>query len=343
MSSHRDLLNRLLAHHDLSVEEASAWLAALLDPEVDAVVKAGLLVAMRAKGETAKELHGMARAMRAAAVPVAFGDVSDTAGTGGDGKHTVNLSTAAALVVAAAGYPVAKHGNRSVSSRSGSADVLEALGIEIPDSAVAAEHQLGACGFTFLFAPRVHPAMAAVVPVRNALSVRTAFNLLGPLTNPAAPRVQLVGAYSEDAAERMAHALHGLAGDGALERAAVVHDHAGHDEATPLGPFVRFDVDVHGVRRTVVDPLERYGVPRCAASALDGGSASDNAAILRRVFAGEPGGVRDAVVLNAGLVLELRGVPDPMVRAAQALCSGAVSRLVARLQAPLRVAEVTHG
>ncbi|MEO0601979.1 MAG: anthranilate phosphoribosyltransferase, partial [Myxococcota bacterium] len=290
------MIDHLLAGHDLTEAEAEALMYTFVDPEVPEATKAGLLVALRAKGETPAEIRGLARAMRDVARPLVVEDVSDTCGTGGDGKHTVNISTAAALVVAGSGFRIAKHGNRSVSSRSGSADVLEALGVPIPAGPEEAEAQLSAHGFTFLFAPHFHPAMKAVVPVRRALGVRTAFNVLGPLTSPARPGTQVVGAYDEPTAERMAHALVGL-----VDRAVVVHGLDGYDEAVPTGPFVRFDVREGKVRRCVVDPQD-LGIPRCAPEALQGGDAADNAAILTRVFQGERGAVRDAVVLNAALL-----------------------------------------
>ncbi|MBX2799514.1 MAG: anthranilate phosphoribosyltransferase [Myxococcales bacterium] len=320
------MIDHLLAGHSLSADQAHTLVHTLTTEDVPDARKAGLLVALRAKGETADELREMARALTAAAVPMDLGAVADTCGTGGDGKHTVNLSTATALVVAAAGHRVAKHGNRSVSSRCGSADVLETLGVRFASDADHAQRQLDATGFTFLFARWFHPAMKAVASARQAVATRTAFNLLGPLVNPARPRVQLMGAFSEECARRLAHALVGL-----VDRARVVHGHGGYDEATPVGPYVAFDVRDGSVTRVVEDPLQRFGIARCAPEALTGGDASVNAAALSDVFAGRRGAVRDAIVLNATLLLELLGEPEPLKAASNAIDDGRVARLVEAL------------
>ncbi|MEN0066504.1 MAG: anthranilate phosphoribosyltransferase [Myxococcota bacterium] len=321
------MIDRLLEGEHLEEPEAMALVGVLTREEAPEALKAGLLVALRAKGETATELRGMAKALRNAAVPIELGAVLDSAGTGGDGKGTVNLSTAAALVVAAAGYPVAKHGNRSVSSRSGSADVLEALGIPLRADATQAKAQFDAHGFTFLFAPTFHPSMKAVATVRRGMGIRTAFNLIGPLSNPARPATQLIGAFDRDVAERLAYASVGL-----VPRAFVVHGLSGHDEATPIGPFVRFAVEGTTVSEATIDPKERYGVPRCTPDALKGGDALDNAARLTEVFRGARGPIRDAVVLNAALLLEAHGVADAFPRVTAALDDGAVHALVEALR-----------
>lgn len=320
------MIERLLAGRGVSEDEARSLLTTFIDPDVPDALKAGLLVALRAKGETPEELRGLARGMRDAARPMLVDDVVDTCGTGGDGRHTVNLSTGAALVVAACGVRVAKHGNRAVSSRSGSADVLEHLGVRVPATAAEAREQLDATGFTFLFAPVFHPAMKALAPVRRALRARTVFNVLGPLTNPARPRTQLVGAFDEPTARLVAEALVGL-----VDRAVVVHGLDGFDEAVPCGPFVRFDVGPGGVVRSVVDPRD-MGIARCAPEALIARDPADSAARLTAAFAGEPGPVRDALVLNAALLLQLRGIPEPAERARAALDTGAVVRLVEALR-----------
>jgi anthranilate phosphoribosyltransferase len=329
----RALLERLLVGEDLTQDQAGHLMEALIDPEVADVVKAGLLVALRAKGETAEEVRGMALAMRRAAHPlpgVQDDVVVDTCGTGGDGSHSFNVSTATALLCAAGGLSVVKHGNRSVSSQCGSADVLEALGIPLPPDPSAAAAVLDAHGFTFLFAPVFHPAMKAVVPVRRGLRVRTVFNVLGPLTNPASPQHQLVGAFSEDAAVLMAETLSGLP----IERAFVVHGTPSWDEATPVGPFLLLDVTPGQVERRTVDPGQ-YGVPRCAPEDLAGGDAPHNADMLRAVFAGERGPVRDAVVLNTALVLQLTGrASDPQEAAglaASVIDDGRARRYLDRL------------
>lgn len=329
----RDVLDRVLSGQDLSEDDAAASLGLFLDADVPDAVKGALLGGLRAKGETAEEVRGLARAMRAAAVPVALPegvDALDTCGTGGDGSGSFNLSTAAALVVASLGVPVVKHGNRSVSSKCGSADLLEALGVPFANDGDEARQHLVDRGFAFLFAPRFHAATAAVVPVRRALGVRTVFNLLGPLANPAAPPFQVVGAWSADGARLLAHALAGLP----VRRAVVVHGEPGWDEATPCGAFLRLDVADGEVTEAWVDPRD-LGLARCAPEALAGGDATENVAILRRVLSGLHGAVRDAVVLNAALALEVSGharnLQDGMRRAGEALDGGRTTWFVERL------------
>jgi anthranilate phosphoribosyltransferase len=225
----------------------------------------------------------------------------DIVGTGGDGSGSLNLSTAAALVTAACGQPVIKHGNRSISSRSGSADVLRALGMHLPDSEEDVVGCLAATGFTFLFAPTFHPAMKAIAPVRKALGVRTIFNILGPLTNPASPPYYLIGAFNPTVAELMAKALAGLP----IERAFVVHGAPAWDEPTPAGPFLLFDVRPGSVRRETRDPGD-YGFSRCSPHELAGGEADANAASIRSVLQGDHrGAVFDAVTLGAAIALEV--------------------------------------
>jgi anthranilate phosphoribosyltransferase len=226
--------------------------------------------------------------------------------------------------------PVVKHGNRSISSRSGSADVLEKLGFVLPADGEAAGHDLERTGFTFLFAPYFHPAMATLAPVRAALGVRTVFNLLGPLTNPAEPPYGLLGAYSLEAAEKMAASLAMLP----IRRVFVVHGAHGWDEATPCGPFHLFDVRPGNVRREVRDPAEA-GFARSSPADLAGGDAEENARQLRAAFAGQRGAHRDALVLGAALALEAAGVADSIAeakqRAERAIDDGAATALVERL------------
>ncbi len=307
MSEARRLLETLCAGEDLGEARAAALLDVLVDPAVSDTVKGGLLAALRTKGETPEEVRGLATAMRQMAVAVPLDEGSgavDTCGTGGDGSDSFNVSTATALLAAACGVPVVKHGNRSVSSRSGSADLLAALGLRMDEDPATVSASLVDTRFAFLFAPAFHPATAAVVPVRRALGVRTVFNLLGPLTNPARPPYQLLGAWSADAARLMAHALAGMG----VTRAFVVHGEPGWDEATPCGPFLRLDVRDGAVVEEVLDPRDDgWGLPRHAPDALAGGSPEDNAQMLRNLFGGARGAVRDAVVLNTALVLELTG------------------------------------
>jgi len=227
----------------------------------------------------------------------------DTVGTGGDGSGSFNISTGAGLLAAACGVRVVKHGNRSISSQSGSADMLECLGMPLPLHAEAAVECLEATNFTFLFAPAYHPAMKNVMPVRGAMGVRTVFNMLGPLTNPATPPTQLIGAWSVEAAELMANALAGMP----IDRAFVVHGEPGWDEATPAGDFVLFDVRDGKVTRTTRSP-EDYGLDRCSPEELAGGDAEHNANELVRVFRGEDKGAhRDALLMSTSLVLEVQG------------------------------------
>ncbi|NCG20814.1 MAG: anthranilate phosphoribosyltransferase [Rhodobacterales bacterium] len=331
----RVLLELLLEGHDLTAEQGSVLMGGLTDPEVHPSVKGALLVALRIKGVTSAELLGMAKGMRASARPVAVAaegaPLIDTCGTGGDGSDTINVSTATALVLAGCGLRVVKHGNRSISSKSGSADVMEALGISLPDGPKEAEDQLEKTGFTFLFAPHFHPAMKSVVPVRRAMKIRTAFNMLGPLTNPALPPHQVLGAFSLEACALMAHALSGLP----IKRCKVVFGAPGWDEATPIGRFDCWEVTPGQVHHHQVDPLDNYGIPRCSASDLKGGDAVENAAALMAIFQGVKGPHRDAVLLNAALGLETVGMGtgrEAVARAAEAIDSGAVLKVVQSLE-----------
>lgn len=303
----KDTLDAILVGTDLTEDHARTLMHALAADETPHAVTGAILAALRAKGETPDEVRGLVRGMHDLCVPPDLPDVGptvDTCGTGGDGSGSVNISTGVGLLAAACGAKVVKHGNRSVSSRSGSADVLAALGLPVPTPDDQLGPLLERCGFTFLFAPRHHPATKAVVPVRRALGVRTVFNLLGPLVNPARPPYQLVGAYAAPAAELMAHTLDGLG----MRRAYVVHG-CGWDEATPIGPFHVYATEGNGVRHEMRDPAD-YGIPRCTPADLAGGDAEENAAALRRVFDGEPGAHRDALLLGAALVLEVTGAVD---------------------------------
>jgi anthranilate phosphoribosyltransferase len=290
------LLGRLLDGHDLTRDEARAAMDTIMGGEATPAQIGGFLVALRLKGETADEIAGCAEAMRAHVLPVRpqRDDLVDTAGTGGDGGRTFNISTAAALVAAAAGAGVAKHGNRAVSSASGSADVLEALGfsLELPPDRIA--QSIDELGFGFLFAPTHHPAMKHAAPVRKELAARTVFNVLGPLTNPAGARAQVVGVYSPDLVRTFAEVLAALG----ARRAFVVHGAAGIDELSPAGPNLVCEVVQGSVREREIDPLE-LGVARCAPETLRGGSPEENAQAIREVFAGANGGRRDAILLNA--------------------------------------------
>jgi anthranilate phosphoribosyltransferase len=289
-------LARLLDGHDLSREEAKGVMGSIMSGEATPAQIAGFLIALRAKGETADEIAGCAEAMREHALPVRpqRGDLVDTAGTGGDGARTINISTAAALVAAAAGAGVAKHGNRAVSSACGSADVLEALGFDLDQSTERVARSIDELGFGFLFAPTHHPAMRHAAPVRSELAARTVFNVLGPLTNPAGARAQVVGVYAPELVRTIAEVLAQLG----ATRAFVVHGAGGIDELSPAGPNFVCEVVNGEVRARNIDPLE-FGLPRCDPSDLRGGSPAENAAAIRAVLAGENGGRRSAILLNA--------------------------------------------
>lgn len=325
-------LAHLLDGGSLDEGQAEEVLRELAGGRAEVAVAGALLAALRLKGETAEEIRGFARGMRSLAVrpPIPqplLREAVDIVGTGGDGSGSYNLSTGSALLAAAAGVPVIKHGNRSITSRSGSADVLAELGLPVPLDPEAAARCLEAIGFTFLFAPRYHPAMKHVAPVRRALGVRTIFNVLGPLTNPAAPPYHVVGAFSEPVAELLADVLSGLP----IRRAFVLHGEPGWDEATPCGPFTLFDVRPGQVRRERRDPAD-LGLPRCAPDELLGGSAAENARALRGALGGREGPHQDALALGAALALEVSGVSaspgEALERARGAIEDGAAGRLL---------------
>ncbi len=333
--SNSNLLDRVLDGESLSESDAAALMHELAAGEMEPALAGALLAGLRAKGETADEIRGFALAMRELALHPAIPDGSptvDTVGTGGDGSGSLNLSTGSGLLAAACGARVVKHGNRSISSKSGSADMLEQLGMPLPFDGQAVIDCLQATNFTFLFAPAFHPAMKAIMPVRNSLGVRTVFNMLGPLTNPAEPPFQLVGAFSKDAAKLMADTLAGMP----IERAFIVHGEPGWDEATPVGDFVLYDAHGGSVEETVRTP-EQYGVDRCKPEELAGGDAKHNANELRRVFDGEDQGPhRDALLIGTSLVLEVLGMAkdakDGVGMAASAIDSGAAKKLLGDLK-----------
>ena len=320
----QEALARLLDGHDLGQAEARAVMNEIMRGEATPAQIGGFLVALRLKGETADEISGCAEAMRehVLAVRPKRDDLVDTAGTGGDGAGTFNISTAAALVAAAAGAGVAKHGNRAVSSSSGSADVLEALGfdLDLPPKRVA--QSIDELGFGFLFAPTHHPAMRHAAPVRRELAARTVFNVLGPLTNPAGARAQVVGVYSPELVPVIARALLRLG----THRAFVVHGAGGIDELSPVGPNLVCEVAAGRVRRREIDPLD-LGVPRCDPADLAGGSPGENAAKIRAVFEGSNGGARSAVLLNAAGAIaasgHARNLREGLAAATEAVDSGA--------------------
>ena len=328
-------LDALLNGQSLTEQQAYELMHKMAEGEMPEALAGAFLAGLRAKGETADEIRGFATAMRELAqrpsIPEGAPTV-DTVGTGGDGSGSLNLSTGTGLLAAAAGARVVKHGNRSVSSKSGSADMLECLGMPLPLHEAEAVACLQATQFTFLFAPAYHPAMKAIMPVRGALGVRTVFNMLGPLTNPAEPPFNLIGAWSMAAARLMANALSGME----LQRAFVVHGEPGWDEATPVGEFTLFDVKPGRVNEVVRTP-EDYGLARCAPEDLAGGDAAHNARELRRVFSGEDRGAhRDALLMGTSLLLEVQGsardAKQGVEMAAAAIDDGDAERFLDKLR-----------
>ncbi len=308
-------LGRLIDGDDLDAQEIEQLFGQLMDGAFDEPCKAALLMGLAVKGETVSEIVGAARAMRQRVVTIdhAQTEAIDTCGTGGDGKGTFNISTAAAFVAAAAGAPVAKHGNRSVSSRSGSADVLAALGVKVAVPAERAAAALDEIGIAFLFAPRLHPAMREVMPVRQALGVRTVFNLLGPLTNPAGARRQLIGVYAADRVRTLADALLRIGS----RRAMVVHGVDGLDEITLTGPTMVAEVRGGSVREYAIEPGE-LGLETVAEAALAGGDPEENAAAMLEVLEGHAGPLTDVTVLNAGAALYVGAVADTLIDGVEA-------------------------
>lgn len=298
----QDYLSKVVEGTDLTRDEAMIVMQAMMEEKLSPVQTAGFLTALRMKGETVDELTGFAAALRSKALPISlpFSGVVDTCGTGGDGGRTFNISTAAAIVVAAGGVPVAKHGNRAASSRSGSADVLEALGVPIQLSPAEAQSSLKQLGICFLFAPLFHQAMKGVMPTRRELGYRTCFNLLGPLVHPAGVKHQLVGVFDRQLTETVAHVLLALG----TERALVVAGLDGIDEISPAAETQVSEVRAGQVNTYTVTP-EELGISRGSLASIAGGDARENAAILRRIFQGERGTARDVVVMNAGAVFYL--------------------------------------
>jgi anthranilate phosphoribosyltransferase len=319
-------LARLLDGHDLSRDEARGTMAVIMAGEASQAQIAGFLVALRIKGETPDEIAGCAEAMREHVLRVSptRTDLVDVVGTGGDGANTYNISTAAALVAAAAGAAVAKHGNRAASSQAGAADVLEALGFELEVPPERIERSIDELGFGFLFAQAHHPAMRHAAPVRRELATRTVFNVLGPLTNPAGARALVLGVYSPELARTLAEALVQLE----TTHAYVVHGAGGIDELSPCGPNLVCEVEGGTVREYELDPLE-LGIPRCDPEELRGGDPKANAAALRGVLGGADGGHRSAVVLNAAGGIAAAGHAEDLragiAQARDAIDSGAAA------------------
>ena len=332
------LLEQLLQGQSLQADQATALMQAWLAEELEPVLTGALLAALRAKGVNGEELAAMAQVLRQAApLPCPRPDLPlvDTCGTGGDGANTFNISTAVAFVAAACGAHVAKHGNRSASGKVGSADVLEAAGLQLQAPAERVVAALPATGVTFLFAPGWHPALVGLAPLRRALGVRTVFNLLGPLVNPLRPDTQVLGVGAPDLLDPMAEALCRLG----LERAVVVHGHGGLDEASISGVSELRLVENGAVRAETLDP-EVLGLQLAPMQALVGGDVEENRAILEAVLQGKGSAAqRDVVALNTALVLWAAGCADSVAAAVplalEAMASGAAWQRLEALRCSL--------
>jgi anthranilate phosphoribosyltransferase len=328
----QELIEKLTRHEDLTTDEAAAAMAEVMEGRAAPAQISGLLVGLAMKGERPAEIVGLARTMRARAVPLSkrYDDLFDTCGTGGDRAGTFNISSCAALVVAAAGVPVAKHGNRSASSKTGGADVYEALGIRITATPAIVERCLAEAGIGFFFAPTFHPSMRHAAPVRRELGLRTAFNLLGPLTNPAGATRQLVGVPRPEFTELMARALMLLG----TKRAWVVHGADGIDELTTTGYTKISECRDGAVNTFYLHPTD-VGLPKAPPGALQGGDAHDNARIIESILNGARGPARDVVLLNSGAALFIAGaaasVAEGILQASRAIDGGDAKRTLERL------------
>jgi anthranilate phosphoribosyltransferase len=326
------LIEKLSRHEDLTADEAASAMTEIMEGRAAPAHIAGLLVGLAMKGERPAEIVGLARAMRAHAVPVSrrFDDVFDNCGTGGDRSGTFNISSCAALIVAACGVRVAKHGNRSASSKAGGADVYEALGIRVTAPPAAVERCLAEAGIGFFFAPTFHPSMRHAGPVRKELGVRTAFNLLGPLTNPAGATRQIVGVPKPELTELIARSLLLLGST----RAWVVHGADGIDEITTTGYTKVSECRDGAVNTFYIHPAD-VGLPKSPAGSLAGGDAHENARIIEGILSGERGPARDVVLMNAGAALFVAGaaksVDDGIVMASRAIDRGDARQTLARL------------
>jgi anthranilate phosphoribosyltransferase len=329
-----ELIEKLTRHEDLTADEAAAAMSEVMEGRAAPAHLSALLIGLAMKGERPAEIVGLARAMRAFAVQVSrrHDRLFDTCGTGGDKSGTFNISSCAALVVAACGVPVAKHGNRSMSSRSGSADVFEALGVRVTGPPAVAERCLQETGMGFFFAQTFHPSMKYAAPIRRELGVRTAFNLLGPLTNPAGATRQLVGVPRAEFTELLARSLMLLGS----ERAWVVHGADGTDELTTTGYTKISECKDGSVNTFYLHPAD-VGLPKASPHALKGGDAHENARIIERILDGERGPARDIVLLNAGASVFIAGaassVDDGILRASRAVDRGDAKRTLEQLVA----------
>ena len=305
----REAIGQLVVGQDLSAAQAEAVVNEIMSGEATPAQIGSFMTALRLKGETVEEIAGCVRAMRSNAIPVRPRTtlLVDTAGTGGDGAHTYNISTTAAFVIAGAGLAVAKHGNRAVSSKAGSADVLMALGVNIQLTPAQAAASIDTIGIGFLFAPNLHPAIKHTIGPRRELGIRTVFNILGPLSNPAGANVQLLGVYDPALTSIMANVLQTLGGKAAF----VVHGAGGLDELNTLGPNRVSQYDASGMRHYELDPQD-LGLARATLADLHGGTPEENAGILRQILSGEQGPRRDTVLLNAAAALVAAGLAGDM-------------------------------
>lgn len=327
----KDAIAALTGGKPLTMDEAASAMAEIMEGQVTPAQFGAFVTALRMKGETSQEIAGMARAMREKAVPVrAQGALVDTCGTGGDNASTFNISTAAAFAAAGAGLAVAKHGNRAAGSRCGSADVLEALGVRIELTAAGVERCLAEAGIGFMFAPSFHPAMKYAGPPRREIGIRTVFNILGPLTNPAGARAQVLGVADPALADKMAEVL-GLLG---CRHALVVHGEDGLDEITISGRTRVCELDGGALRRYTVGP-EDFGFPRADLNGIRGSSPGENAALVRQVLSGARGPRRDVVLMNAAAAIVAgdlaRTLPEAAAMAAEAIDSGRALEKLDRL------------
>lgn len=295
----REAIGLVISGQSLSMEDAAAVMREIMDGEATPAQLGAFLTALSIKGETPQEIAGMARVMREKALRVnVSGPLMDTCGTGGDGKNTFNISTAAAFVAAGAGLKVAKHGNRAASGACGSADVLEALGVKIELPPAGVEQCINEVGIGFMFAPVFHPSMRYAAPVRREIGIHTVFNILGPLTNPAGAQSQLLGVAYARLGEQMAEVLRLLG----VHHAIIVHGEDGMDELTLTGETKAWEV-LDGSIRSWKVPLDQTGLPKASLEDIRGGTKEENAATMRRIFQGEPGPLRNIVLLNSGAAL----------------------------------------
>ena len=319
----REAIDAVVSGQSLSMEDAAAVMREIMEGEATPAQLGAFLTALRLKGETPPEIAGMAKVMREKALKVDVpGPLVDTCGTGGDTKHTFNISTAAAFVVVGAGLKVAKHGNRAASSSCGSADVLEALGVKIDLPPPGVEACINQVGIGFMFAPVFHPAMRFAAPVRREIGIRTVFNILGPLTNPAGAQSQLLGVAHPEQGQPMAEVLRLLG----VHHAIIVHGEGGLDELTLSGSTTAWEVR-DGDVQTWTMPLAATGLPPASIEDIRGGTQEENAATMRRVLQGEGGPIRDVVLLNSGAVLlagdRVSTIQEGIELAAQVIDSGA--------------------